>query len=370
MRRKRIVLAAASVFVALLLGEAAVRVFTDVTQGLEIRDPELGRRHVRGWRGEVYSTETKRRIPLRFNRDGFRGPDRPFAKPAGVTRIAILGDSMIAGLEVEEEHTLVRRLEELLHASHPERRFEVFNFGVGGASPGQALVLYRQLASRYDPDIVVSAFFVGNDLSDNCARFTGAPRLYFDLDPAGRLVQQPFSGARAAGSAWLNRNSRLYVWKKRACSLLRRRIAAAAGASRHNAQVFRTEPAGDVAHAWKITEALVRAWARDVAGRGADFVQLVVPVAEQVHDDAFETLIREFGGRREEYEAGYPDRRLGRVCGAAGIRFLSLREDFRRAARTGGGCLFNGGVAHFSERGHDLAARRLHRYLTIGLLAR
>ncbi len=358
-----------SITVTLLLGEVAVRLFTETAPGLEIRNPEFGSHHIPGWKGEVYNWETERKIPLRFDREGFRGADRPYRKDPGVTRIAILGDSMIAALEVEEELTLVRQLEKLLRKSHPQRRFEVFNFGIGGASPGQSLVLYRKLAARYEPDIVVNAFFVGNDLSDNCARLTDTPRIYFDLDESGALVQQPFSGARARASAWLNRNSRLYVWKKRVLSKLRRRFSKAAGIPKHTAQIFATNPTGDVAHAWAISDALVRAWAREAADRGAVFVQMVVPTARQVFDDGFAKLIQELEGKPGEYDANHPDQHLGDLCRAEGIPFLSLRPAFRKAAPSASyqvtkEHLHNKGIAHLNERGHRVGAQALHRYLT------
>ena len=340
---RRLGLLTAALIVALLIGEVAVRLFTSTTQGLQIRDTEIGRRHLRSWQGDVYSEETEREIPLRFDREGFRGPDRPFTKEPGVTRIAIFGDSMVAALEVEEEQTFVRRLEDLLRASHPQRRWEVFNFGVAGTSPGEGLVLYRNLAVRYDPDVVVGSFFVGNDLSDNCARLSTNPRIFFDLDAQGRLVQQPLSGARAGLSGWLNRNSRLYVWQKRALAKLRYKLAAAAGVSPHAAQVYATAPSGDAAHAWRISEALVRAWAQEARERGAMFVQLVVPSSAQVFDDRFEELIGSMEGERGDYDASYPGRRLGDLCRAERIPFLSLRPDFRKAAPSASLSVVSGG---------------------------
>ena len=42
---------------------------------------------------------------LRINRDGFRGPDYPRPKPAGVIRVAVIGDSYAEAMQVAEDQT-------------------------------------------------------------------------------------------------------------------------------------------------------------------------------------------------------------------------------------------------------------------------
>src|SRR5215472_11421352 len=42
---------------------------------------------------------------VRINHDGFRGPDYPKTKPAGVFRVAVLGDSYVEAIQVAEDKT-------------------------------------------------------------------------------------------------------------------------------------------------------------------------------------------------------------------------------------------------------------------------
>ena len=60
-------------------------------------------------------------------------------------------------------------------------------------------MLYREVVSRYRPDIVIVALFVGNDVTDNSIRLTRAPRIYFDLDGEDGVRRLPFSALDRAG---------------------------------------------------------------------------------------------------------------------------------------------------------------------------
>ncbi len=52
---------------------------------------------------------------------------------------------MIASLGVDEQDTLVHRLQEMLNEPAADVTWEVLNFGVAGASPRPEISLYRGL---------------------------------------------------------------------------------------------------------------------------------------------------------------------------------------------------------------------------------
>jgi len=122
---------------------------------------------------------------------GIRGDDRPYEKPENTCRIAVLGDSQIAAIATRERDTLVAPLEGMMNRRQPGIHWEVFNFGISASSTAQEIALYRELASRYDPDVVVCAYYVGNDFSDNCDRLSGYPRPYMNLNPVLCLAERP-----------------------------------------------------------------------------------------------------------------------------------------------------------------------------------
>lgn len=359
--------------VALLVGglELAVRTFTEIVPPLTTADADIGKRYMRSFTDDVYVDEAERKVRFRFNRDGFRGPDRDVEKPTGVCRIAVLGDSEIAALSVDEQDTMVEQLERLLSRSHSEIEWDVMNFGVAGSSPGQEMVLYEKLVRKYDPDIVLMGFTVGNDLADNCNRLSNNPRIYFDLDETGALVQQPFSAKRATVSRWLNRYSRFYVWQKHAFRKARVRVNHAVKQINPGQWIYCADPNEDVDHAWKVTEAILAEFKRKVEADGRMFAVVMIPGAEQIHRDYYDSVVVRAGDDGLSFDQNHPERKVAEICDRAGAAFISPVADYRHEAPTGlqskrDEWLFQLGSGHTNEKGNRLTAERVHAFLTEG----
>jgi hypothetical protein len=361
----------ASVAACLLAFEAGTRLFSRIGPALLLTDPVVGKRYVPGWEGQVFVDEARREVAFRFNRDGFRGPDRPRAKPPGTLRIAVVGDSMISAMATDEDETLVRRLEVSLDARWPEEHVEVLNFGVSSSSTGEELALYRKLVAGYQPDLVLLAFFVGNDFSDNSRRLTRAPRIYFDLDGRGALRREWAPSAPGPLTRWLNLHSRFYVWQKRAFRILHGSLRTLSGSVSPGSRIFEPPEDPDLAHAWDLLTALLRQFQKDTASRGSRFAVLVIPCAEQVHDDLWAGLVAEARARGRRLDRLQPQRRLAEITRAAAIPLLDLTPAFRRIVGTRsaddpGPRLFLHGRSHLSEEGQRVAALEVVRFLTQG----
>jgi hypothetical protein len=356
--------------VCLLAMEGALRVLGTVSRPLTERDAVVGQRLLRSFSGRVYDAEAGQSVLVRTNREGFRGPDWPREKPSDLRRVAILGDSMIAALGVEEEQTLAVQLERLLNRQTPGApRWQVLNFGVPGSSTGQELALWRATVRQYHPDLVLCAFFVGNDLADNSRRMSNNPRIYFDLDASGRLTQLPMSAAKAGLSAWLNRYSRLYLWQKEAVRRTRYAWMKQAGVLEPGYWIYSKHESADVAQAWRLTAALLAELAEEVRRDGARFGVVMVPTAQQVYPDSLAKLLAAAGDQAPSFDADYPDRRMAELCQASGVPLLVMTADFRRAApgrslANADQWLFLHGEGHFNPRGNQLAAEVIGRWIT------
>ena len=117
------------------------------------------------WAGNYwYAAEFS--VPVETNSEGFRDLERNVDRPAGVVRIALLGDSIIEAAQVPFEQTAGQVLEKRLNKGYPTQlgagdRSEVLNFGISNYGVGQFLLTWEEYTSRYEPDavfVLVAAF--------------------------------------------------------------------------------------------------------------------------------------------------------------------------------------------------------------------
>lgn len=156
-----LLLVMASLVVALVLGEVAIRLAPRRWV------PELGNNQIQEFdlrevcrlsenprlRYELIPDNPKAEI----NADGYRGPRYPEEKPPGVRRLVGLGDSSFFGWNVPESDTCLRRLEGLLRSGR-STPVEVVNLAVPGYNSHQELELLRTRGLRFDPDLIVLGY--------------------------------------------------------------------------------------------------------------------------------------------------------------------------------------------------------------------
>ena len=116
-------------------------------------DPQLGwtlRPSAHGWftkEGRAYAE---------INPAGFRDRPHSLAKPQGVYRIAVLGDSVVEAFQVDMKAAFWWQLQETLRACPAlrGREVEAIAFGVSGYGTAQDALLLESTAIRYQPDLV------------------------------------------------------------------------------------------------------------------------------------------------------------------------------------------------------------------------
>ncbi len=133
------------------------------------------------------------RTPISINSLGLRGPELGDLPSEGY-RILVLGDSFVAGFEVEWGKTFPMLVEQAL-----DRRLDfpvqVINAGVRGYGTDQSLLYYRTHGRRLKPDLVVMVHS-GNDDEDNATlhrmrRPFGKPAFALRGDGSLDLVGHP-----------------------------------------------------------------------------------------------------------------------------------------------------------------------------------
>ena len=184
-----LILSAVTVIVCLLLVEAGLRIagIKPVEANIE-GDIDLG------FRGQRASTQLKSSFPeygdgyllMRTNnRQFFEDTDTAERKPPGTRRIAIVGDSQTAGGCLNRE-SYPNVLESLLTARDPQHPVDVLNGGVGRYSTYQSLLRAKVDMLPLQPDHIVLAVYLGNDLLD-VVRTDDRP--YLEEQPDGSFRQ-------------------------------------------------------------------------------------------------------------------------------------------------------------------------------------
>lgn len=124
-------------------------------------DETLGWKNIPNWKA------TTRGRPLSINSKGLRDREHPYEKPPGTKRILVLGDSFAWGYGVGDSEVFTDVLERQLVAKG--KPWEVINTGVSGWGTDQEYLFFREEGVKYSPDIVVLAYYFGNDWGNNCA---------------------------------------------------------------------------------------------------------------------------------------------------------------------------------------------------------
>ncbi|MGQ9889988.1 MAG: SGNH/GDSL hydrolase family protein, partial [Aggregatilineales bacterium] len=136
-------------------------------------------------------------VSVDINSHGLRDDtDLEYAKPDGVQRVLVIGDSFTEGFGVQAADAYAAQLEALLNADGIS--VQVINGGVTGYGTAHALKFLANQGVRYQPDLVIYAFFL-NDVIDNTLS------QLFELD-GGKLNALPVDESRAP-AVLLNRNS-------------------------------------------------------------------------------------------------------------------------------------------------------------------
>jgi len=281
-----------------------------------------------------------------LNSAGFR--DREFVRAkSGRKRILMVGDSFLMGLNVPPHQVLPVRLQERIGDG-----FEVYNMGVLGYGPDQALVRLLDEGLDLDPDIVVLGLFPANDFAD----------LYenqlFTVDANGRLAPHPDNPVQT-----VLRTPRLAMLARRALTgeffregeqdeIVERLFG-------DGYDLLRDVDSPESLQKIAIMRAVLREFQGALEQRGIPFWVLVIPSYENIQNDA---NFRRKGIPREEYFRN--EELVMGLCGELGIRCIDLSAAFRQHRLAG---LYSNFDRHMSPTGLELSARVLGR--SMGLIA-
>ncbi len=389
--KARILLIVLSLLCGVIIAELILRVLGITYPRFHRVDEHLGvalRPGARGW----WVKEGKAFIEI--NSAGFRDREHSKDKAPNNIRIAVLGDSFAEALAVPMADTFWAVMERQLRGCDAlnGRDAEVINFGVAGYGTGQELLSLRRRVWDYSPEIIVLAFFSGNDVRDNSRILEGSStKPYFFLENGNLVLDNSFQLAilpdvrRQQSMLYklyhtIGDYSRLLelfheargVFKKRAKMLPEEPEKTQIKAIRElpdpngSYDVFDDpgidkwvffEPVDQAwREAWEITErSLAQIW-NEVRQNSARFLVVTLTTGVQAHPDR--SVRQAFMDHLGVTDLDYPDERIKAVGAREGFPVLTLAPAFRQHAERHRVFLhgFDGkGRGHWNSEGHRLA---------------
>jgi len=304
--------------------------------------PELGWYHQKNKKavlvGDGYEVE------IQTNSQGFRGTrEYEKVKRKSKNRILFLGDSFVFGFGVENEETLVARLEQ------KDENLEVLNLGVPGYGIDQMLVMYRTIAKDYETDYVFIGVFP-EDFWRATRSFadTGHAKPYFSLLPNGELelhnmpVPPKYSLNTHQFPDLVHRGPvESFLMKSVLYRMLKR------GLTRLGKNLRLTDP--DTTEEWVLGRAILSELIREVQESGATPVLVILPPERWVRDPGKTSLHKS----------------ILRFAKRENVDFIDLSPHFVEAVGEGDITdYYIQGDWHWTVKGNQLAADVIDQKLT------
>lgn len=385
-------LAVASVVVAFVVLEVAVRLLVKERGGKEqreahgyaIADPVLG------WKKRPRATISFSRRDfvntVTMNSEGLRDRERPVAKPPGEFRVLALGDSFVEAYMMKDDETPSARLRYYLASACGKNPagtsggavdVDVINGGTFGYSTDQEYLVYDRDLHRYGPDVVV-LFTYHNDLPPNL--WGGdKPQLDFSTDPP-RVANEPVASrfpqpdaplppevvATPAEAKPFLRSDLLALVRSRlenAPPSIRPRLEAL-GVVRplprldvnDEIALYSRNPFDHLVRAFGLFEDIVVALRKRVERDGAKLLIAYVPARFEVNPEDWERTkaLYRIGDRR--YDVRIVATKLAAASERSGIPFVDLTEALRATRGVFAGPYF-ATDSHWNAIGADAGAR-------------
>jgi lysophospholipase L1-like esterase len=320
-------------------------------QALFMPDPVIGYRLRPNTRTRYVTAEFDTIIAI--NAQGVRDDEPIGPKPPNERRIVVLGDSLVLSVQVQQRQTFCQLLQDRLNAAGGPIRYRVINAGVQGYGPVEELLFFRRVAKAFQPDLVISTVFVGNDAEEA-----------FALQP--KLRGEP--AAMDAIQETVITRLRRVVRRSMVLQLLRLRVVAVMDRlPRRGAppepplQSYAEHPAPRIAEGMRITRECVQAIVDESAAIGARTMIMLMPARFQVNDVDYGYLKAAVEGAGGRLVRDAATTRFNEALAPLPVpRFDAL--PVLRAGQPGGNVFFEQTV-HLTPRGHEIVARALGDFI-------
>jgi hypothetical protein len=280
----------------------------------------------------------------RINNAGFNSlRDYQQQRTPGVARVAVLGDSFIAGFTMDSDKHFDRIMERELSTN--DKPVEVYNFGRDGIGIGRGLLLLRRVLREYSPDTVIFHLnpedILETSQSGNPAFLLRDGKL--EVGPVSAYHPSPLR-RRVAGLALMR------FFRIQNQGLLKRLVAPLEVASIED-PLYELPMREDVEQAWELAGVIISTMDRECRVAGARFMLVQRPLPELVY------------GEQRLKRPLQVEERLKELSQREGWCWFNLRPYFALQYQSTGRRQ-NMPDSHYNGEGHRVLAKSLNVAIT------
>jgi len=333
-------------------------------------DPILGTAFLPG---ALYQQSVEGFSKGKINSLGLRDYEHSYTKPDNTYRIVILGDSFTEAAQVTLDSAYHQILARALNRKTGKQRYEIIAMGKSGMGTLEELLWYRTEGRKYHPDLVICAFYIGNDFRDNSRELSkrkGASVMKPFLTDSGaidtRFVNSQGFHFRAAVIP-LMRYSRVLTFVMRTIEKIQKGNQPKGSGIEfpEDLNVYRTYYDPAWTKAVKTTDKLLSSFCDEIKKDSARFVVVGIPDSYQFYRNLPSV---QFSLMPTDLDFNKPDSLLEAIAHLSGFRYAALSPCFQSAFEKTGlfyyGFGTQRGEGHWNEQGHALAAGCLEEALT------
>lgn len=235
----------------------------------------------------------------------------------------MVGDSFTEGSQVKLEETTPKRLEKRLN-DMSDKSYEVINFGVGGDGLIPEAIRIEEEVIKYDPDMVILSYFVGNDLTEiGCGAIKAIPDDFWLDEKHESLKKEIYkldTGMRRR--IFLTKNSMLYY-------MFHRAVRSKEKSGETISPIYEKEYRDDLRKNLHTTELVFQFLKKLTSKHKINLLVVIIPAKEQVEKDIFMEKLKESDASVANYELEKPQNVISEILKSLKIDYIDILPKLR-----------------------------------------
>ena len=301
------------------------------------------------------------------NSFGFNSREYDIKKPDDVFRIVIVGDSFVESNQIPLANTFFTKLEEKLNSQEDKQyKYEIIPFGISSHGTYLNLIYLKEYAMQYQPDLIIDAFLVANDVTDDFVKLNPSDQFDQNGNIILSLPELPETNFKTKIKSTIKN-----IFKKSALIMFSYEKYLAQQSSSIIAeddveldkQVFLSEYSQEWQQAWDNQEKFLAEFQNIAIANNIDFLLLSLTEAYRVHDNLFDELDEKYKNQ-EIFDYNKPETILQEIADEHKFSYLALYPAFKKRAQNTTESTVWSCDGHWNELGHDWASDIIYGYLT------